>query len=194
MVMRARNHTFCQSSNHPVLYFFGSIKFRFSDSRSNVKKLDCVLIFNMAEQHRIPKKLTAIVSGILLVGIICFVFWDNRLQPTVPGWVVHTADPKRCEENLYNVTRYEHVAGTPEDKKSAEWILQKFEEAGLEAALYPTDSFVSYPTARPVVQLFDEKDKVVFDAKLSEDILEQDNTSSIKTNKTRNSVHFFRQL
>lgn len=44
-------------------------------------------------------------------------------------------DPKRAEQDLRILTATPHLATTPEDHKTAEYVLQKFREAGLQAAI-----------------------------------------------------------
>ena len=44
-------------------------------------------------------------------------------------------DPKRAEQELRELTSAPHVATTAEDRKTAEYVLQKFKEAGLQASI-----------------------------------------------------------
>jgi len=44
-------------------------------------------------------------------------------------------DPKLAEEHLRILTAAPHIAGSAEDKKTAEYVLQKFREAGLDAEI-----------------------------------------------------------
>ena len=44
-------------------------------------------------------------------------------------------DPKLAEQHLRILTQAPHVAGTPEDKATADYVAQKFREAGLDAEI-----------------------------------------------------------
>src|SRR5207253_7013080 len=44
-------------------------------------------------------------------------------------------DAKLAEEHLRTLTAAPHLAGTPEDKKTAEYVAQKFREAGLKTQI-----------------------------------------------------------
>ena len=50
--------------------------------------------------------------------------WDQKFLP-VPN-------PQRAEEHLKILTSAPHIAGSPEDRKTAEYVAQKFKEAGLQ--------------------------------------------------------------
>ena len=53
--------------------------------------------------------------------------WDEKF--------IKVPDPTRAEEYLRALTAAPHVAGSPEDKKTADYVAQKFKEAGLETEL-----------------------------------------------------------
>lgn len=54
-------------------------------------------------------------------------------------------DPKLAEEHLRILTAAPHVAGSPEDKKTAEYVAQKFREAGLETEIVEYKVWMNYP-------------------------------------------------
>lgn len=54
-------------------------------------------------------------------------------------------DPKRAEEHLRILTAEPHVAGSPEDLKTAEYVAQKFREAGLETEIVEYKVWMNYP-------------------------------------------------
>jgi N-acetylated-alpha-linked acidic dipeptidase len=43
--------------------------------------------------------------------------------------------PERARQDLWVLTQAPHVAGTPEDYKTAQYVLSQFREAGLEARI-----------------------------------------------------------
>ena len=44
-------------------------------------------------------------------------------------------DPKKAEQDMKILTSAPHLATTPEDRKTAEYVLQKYKEAGLQASI-----------------------------------------------------------
>jgi N-acetylated-alpha-linked acidic dipeptidase len=55
-------------------------------------------------------------------------------------------DPKLAEQHLRILTQAPHVAGTPEDKATADYVAQKFREAGLEAEIVEYRVWLNYPS------------------------------------------------
>ncbi len=54
-------------------------------------------------------------------------------------------DPKLAEEHLRILTQAPHMAGTPEDKATADYVAQKFREAGLETEIVEYKVWINYP-------------------------------------------------
>ena len=54
-------------------------------------------------------------------------------------------EPKLAEEHLRILTQAPHMAGTPEDKATADYVAQKFREAGLETELVEYRVWMNYP-------------------------------------------------
>ncbi len=54
-------------------------------------------------------------------------------------------DPKLAEEHLRILTQAPHMAGTPEDKATADYVAQKFGEAGLETEIVEYRVWMNYP-------------------------------------------------
>jgi N-acetylated-alpha-linked acidic dipeptidase len=54
-------------------------------------------------------------------------------------------DPKLAEEHLRILTRAPHMAGTPEDRATADYVAQKFREAGLEPEIVEYHVWMNYP-------------------------------------------------
>src|SRR5207302_8568999 len=80
--------------------------------------------------------------------------WDNKF--------IAVPDPKLAEEHLRTLTSAPHVAGTPEDKATAEYVALKFREAGLNTQIVEYNIWMNYPksinvsvTAAPNVKMND---------------------------------------
>jgi len=54
-------------------------------------------------------------------------------------------DPKLAEEHLRILTAEPHIAGSPEDKKTADYVFQKFREAGLDAQITEYKVWINLP-------------------------------------------------
>jgi N-acetylated-alpha-linked acidic dipeptidase len=63
--------------------------------------------------------------------------WDQKFM-SVP-------DPARAEEHLRILTAEPHVAGSPEDKKTADYVAQKFKEAGLQTQIVEYKVWMNRP-------------------------------------------------
>ena len=50
-----------------------------------------------------------------------------------------------AKEHLRTLTAVPHVAGTPEDKATAEYVLWKYKEAGLDAYIQEYKIWMNYP-------------------------------------------------
>jgi N-acetylated-alpha-linked acidic dipeptidase len=55
-------------------------------------------------------------------------------------------DPKLAEQHLKVLTQAPHMAGTPEDKATADYVAEKFREAGLEAEIVEYKVWMNYPS------------------------------------------------
>ena len=55
-------------------------------------------------------------------------------------------DPKVAEEDMRVLTSAPHIAGTPEDKKTADFVAQKFREAGWETEIVEYKVWINYPS------------------------------------------------
>ena len=54
-------------------------------------------------------------------------------------------DPKLAEEHLRILTQVPHIAGSPEDKATAEYVAKKFREAGLDTEIVEYKVWFNYP-------------------------------------------------
>lgn len=74
-----------------------------------------------------------------------FGFRDFAQQRTWNQKFIAVPDPARAEEHLRILTAEPHVAGSPEDKKTAEYVAQKFKEAGLQTEIVEYKVWMNRP-------------------------------------------------
>ena len=55
-------------------------------------------------------------------------------------------DPKLAEEHLRILTQAPHIAGSPEDKATADYVAKKFREAGLDTEIVEYRVWMNYPS------------------------------------------------
>lgn len=63
--------------------------------------------------------------------------WERRFM-AVP-------DPKAAKEDLRTLTQAPHMAGTPEDKATADYVAEKFRDAGLDTKIEEYRVWLNYP-------------------------------------------------
>src|SRR5437868_427169 len=74
-----------------------------------------------------------------------FGFRDFSRQAEIDRKFNQSPDPKLAEEHLRVLTQAPHVAGSPEDRKTAEYVAQKFREAGLDTQIVEYKVLLSFP-------------------------------------------------
>src|SRR5678815_5468227 len=62
-------------------------------------------------------------------------FRDSSKQRELEARFLAVPEAKRAEEHLRILTQAPHIAGSPEDKATADYVAQKFREAGLETEI-----------------------------------------------------------
>jgi N-acetylated-alpha-linked acidic dipeptidase len=55
-------------------------------------------------------------------------------------------DPKIAEQDLKTLTAAPHIAGSPEDRKTADFVAQKFRDAGLQTEIVEYKVWINYPS------------------------------------------------
>lgn len=75
-----------------------------------------------------------------------FGFRNPGPEASLESRFLDVPDPKLAEEHLRTLTRAPHVAGTPEDKATAEYVAQKFRDAGLQTEIVPYRVWINYPS------------------------------------------------
>jgi len=62
-------------------------------------------------------------------------FHDSAAQQKLEEKFLSIPDPKLAQQHLQVLTQEPHIAGSPEDRKTAEYVAKKFREAGLETRI-----------------------------------------------------------
>ncbi len=73
-------------------------------------------------------------------------FLDPAAQAEIDRRFLGAPDPHRAEEHLRILTSAPHVAGTPEDRATAEYVARQFRDAGLETEIVPYKVWLPYPS------------------------------------------------
>jgi N-acetylated-alpha-linked acidic dipeptidase len=74
-----------------------------------------------------------------------FGFRNSAGQSALESRFLAVPDPKLAEEHLRILTQSPHMAGTAEDKATADYVAQKFREAGLETEIVEYRVWMNYP-------------------------------------------------
>jgi len=74
-----------------------------------------------------------------------FGFRDAAAESDTEARFVAVPDPKLAEEHLRILTQAPHMAGTIEDKATADYVAQKFRDAGLDTELVEYKVWINYP-------------------------------------------------
>jgi N-acetylated-alpha-linked acidic dipeptidase len=74
-----------------------------------------------------------------------FGFRDPVAESATETRFLSVPDPKLAEEHLRTLTKAPHMAGTIEDKATADYVAQKFREAGLDTEIVEYRVWFNYP-------------------------------------------------
>src|SRR5580700_11921476 len=74
-----------------------------------------------------------------------FGFRDPAAEAATESRFLAVPDPKLAEEHLRTLTQAPHMAGTPEDKATADYVAQKFRAAGLDTEIVEYKVWINYP-------------------------------------------------
>ncbi len=72
-------------------------------------------------------------------------FRDAAAERQVEAKFLAVPDPRLAEEHLRILTQAPHIAGSPEDKATADYVAQKFRDAGLETEIVEYRVWFNYP-------------------------------------------------
>jgi N-acetylated-alpha-linked acidic dipeptidase len=74
-----------------------------------------------------------------------FGFRDASTEHATEARFLAVPDPKLAEEHLRTLTQAPHMAGTPEDKATVDYVAQKFRDAGLDTEIVEYKAWFNYP-------------------------------------------------
>jgi N-acetylated-alpha-linked acidic dipeptidase len=87
---------------------------------------------------------------------------------------METPSPERARQWLFALTEEPHVAGTPAERKVAEWVRDRFKEFGLDVEMVKYDVFLNYPKNVSLRMIQPREEKL----SLVEDIYSRDKDST----------------
>lgn len=102
--------------------------------------LSCAIVFPLSS---VPSGVKAAASSDLSPAI--FGFRDAATESSVEARFLSVPDPKRAEEHLQILTKAPHMAGTIEDKATADYVAQQFRDAGLDTEIVEYKAWINYP-------------------------------------------------
>ena len=90
---------------------------------------------------------SSVVLSIALVSSTLFAQapTQQRDQKSIEQQFLAVPDPKQAEEYMRVLTSEPHMAGTPEDKKTADYVAGLFRQWGLETEIVPYKVWLNYP-------------------------------------------------
>jgi N-acetylated-alpha-linked acidic dipeptidase len=74
-----------------------------------------------------------------------FGFRDAAAESSIESRFLAVPDPRLAEEHLRILTQAPHMAGTVEDKATADYVAQKFRDARLETEIVEYKAWINYP-------------------------------------------------
>src|SRR5579872_4647681 len=89
-------------------------------------------------------KVGGATSGVPMPAAI-FGFRDSAAEGAIETRFLAIPDAKQAGENLRVLTQAPHMAGTAEDKATAEFVAQKFRDAGLQTEIVEYRVWLNYP-------------------------------------------------
>ena len=103
-------------------------------------------------------------------------FRDIPAEVAIENKFLAVPDPKLAEAHLRTLTQAPHIAGSPEDKATANYVAAKFREAGLDTAIVEYKVWLNYPseirvdmTAPPGVEMHGPRPEHVDDDPFQDD-------------------------
>ncbi|MEP6642888.1 MAG: M28 family metallopeptidase [Acidobacteriaceae bacterium] len=79
------------------------------------------------------------------LSIPLFGFYDSAAEVSAEKQFLAVPDPKLAREHLRILTKAPHIAGSPPDKATADYVATKFREAGLETEIVEYRVWLNYP-------------------------------------------------
>lgn len=86
-----------------------------------------------------------VASGPAAASSSIFGFRNPAAESSIEARFLSVPDPKRAEAHLQILTRAPHMAGTAEDKATADYVAQQFRDAGLDTETVDYKAWINYP-------------------------------------------------
>jgi N-acetylated-alpha-linked acidic dipeptidase len=96
------------------------------------------------ENYASPLPGSAVQNGSNLAPI--FGFHDAAAERAIEGRFLAVPDPKLAEQHLKTLTQAPHIAGSAEDKATADYVANRFREAGLQTEIIEYRVWMNYPS------------------------------------------------
>lgn len=134
---------------------------------------------------RIITTIVALVIALIILGITIGVWfnkqYDGDRRPAPPltnpeKYIIELPSNQSIHDYLETYSSEAHLAGTPNDKKQAEWTRDQFESFGLDTTIKTYWPLLNYPVSHRL-SLFSGPEHLRFEAKLTEDPVDEDETS-----------------
>ena len=90
----------------------------------------------------LPLSLAAQSAG---AGVELLGFRDSFTERKIEAQFLAVPSPALAEEHLRTLTQAPHMAGTPEDKATADYVAKKFRDAGLDTEIVEYRVWMNYP-------------------------------------------------
>jgi N-acetylated-alpha-linked acidic dipeptidase len=98
------------------------------------------LIFGAGEERHRAEAAETKGSATAITG-----FYDSAQEDKWEKLFLAVPDPKQAEEHLRTLTAAPHMAGTPEDKQTAEYVARQFQQDGLQSEIVEYKVWMNYP-------------------------------------------------
>ncbi|KAI8647129.1 hypothetical protein BD408DRAFT_439616 [Parasitella parasitica] len=123
---------------------------------------------------RIVTTVVALVLALILLGVTVAAPPPKLTDPE--KIMLELPSNQSVRDYLKTYTSEAHLAGTPNDKKQAEWTRDQFESFGLKAKIDTYWPLLNYPISHRLALISGPED-LRFEAKLTEDPVDEDETS-----------------
>ena len=111
-----------------------------------MKVISAVFVSLVIQLCNLPTGVSGHAPAALAATQSIFGFRDSAVENSVEARFLAVPNPKLAEEHLRTLTQAPHMAGTPEDKVTADYVAQKFREAGLETEILEYRVWFNYPS------------------------------------------------
>ncbi|HET7751832.1 MAG TPA: M28 family metallopeptidase [Terriglobales bacterium] len=98
------------------------------------------LIFGASQERHRAEAAEPRTSAPAITG-----FHDSAPEEKWEKLFLAVPDPKQAEEHLRTLTAAPHMAGTPEDKQTADYVARQFQQDGLETEIVEYKVWMNYP-------------------------------------------------